>query len=213
MKNRTRALAFFAVFFALSNAWAVSTEQQVLSVTGAKTEATPRDLVELETGYVFESDLHHGANFGKQYEIQNSFAYGHRFLLNGNLYLHVGLSYDRFDFGSTGAPVPRRLQAAAGVIGIDYMHDKDVGAFIQVKPGFYTEGDFGKSSFDAPITGGRIFVLQPDKTYLFVGVSAAFLRGWLPVLPIAGLIWMPNDKLRVMVFFQSPGSFIRRAIS
>ena len=65
----------------------------------------------------------------------------------------------------------------AAVIGIDYMHNNDVGAFIQVKPGFYTEDDFDSSSFDAPITLGRIFVLRPDKLYVFVGANASFLRG------------------------------------
>ena len=142
--------------------------------------------------------------FGDQYEALNSFSYGHRFLLSGHLYLHLGVSYDRFDFGATNAPVPDHLQSVAGTIGIDYMHNNDVGAFIQVKPGFYTENDFDSASFDAPITLGRIFVLQPDRLYVFVGANASFLRGRFPVIPLASVIWMPNDQWKLLAILPEP---------
>ena len=157
MKNFQRAFPIFAAFFLCSQAWAASIAERVQLVTDVKPETVSRDLIEFESSYVFESDLHRGGSFGDQYEVHNSFSYGHRFLLNGHLYLHLGISYDRFDFGNTGAPVPEHLQGVAGTIGIDYMHNNDVGAFIQVKPGFYTEDDFDSSSFDAPITSGTDF--------------------------------------------------------
>lgn len=204
MKNFPRSLPLFAAFFICSQTWASSIAEQVESVTDVKPEAASRDLIEFESSYVFESDLHRGGSFGDQYEVHNSFSYGHRFFLSGHLYLHLGISYDRFDFGNTGAPVPEHLQGVAGTIGIDYMHNNDVGAFIQVKPGFYTEDDFGSSSFDAPITLGRIFVLQPDKLYVFVGANASFLRGRFPVIPLAGLIWMPNERLKLMAILPEP---------
>jgi hypothetical protein len=203
MKN-ARLLFFVLIFFAASRTWGASINGNVESIVEEKTEAVSRDLVEFESSYVFESDLHRGGSFGDQYAIGNSFSYGHRFLLSGPLYLHLGVSYDRFDFGSTGAPVPDHLQGVAGTIGIDYMHGNDVGAFIQVKPGFYTENDFDSASFDAPITLGRIFVLQPDKLYVFVGANASFLRGQFPVIPLAGLIWMPNDKWKVLGILPEP---------
>jgi hypothetical protein len=167
-------------------------------------EATPLDLFKLEEGYVFESDLNHGGSFGKQDEIQTEIEYGHRIRVSGNLYVHVGFSYDRYDFGSTSAPVPNHLQAIAGVFGIDYMHGKDVGAFFQVRPGFYTQNDIGISSFDAPITLGRIFVIQEDRFYIFAGAYASFLRGGFPVLPLAGVIWIPCDQIRVMAVIPEP---------
>ena len=176
---------------------AVATTQKTL-------EATPLDLFKFEEGYVFESDLNHGGSFGKQDEIQSELEYGHRIRVSGNLYVHVGFSYDRYDFGSTGAPVPNHLQAIAGVFGIDYMHGKDVGAFFQVRPGFYTQNDIGISSFDAPITLGRIFVIQEDKFYIFAGAYASFLRGGFPVLPLAGVIWIPCDQVRVMAVLPEP---------
>jgi hypothetical protein len=204
MKNPARLLFLVLVFFASSQTWAASIQDQVESVAEEKTEAVSRDLIEVESSYVFESDLHRGGSFGDQYEIQNSFSYGHRFFLSGHLYLHLGISYDRFDFGATSAPVPEHLQSVAGTIGVDYMHNNDVGAFIQVKPGFYTEDDFNSASFDAPITLGRIFVLQPDKLYVLVGANASFLRGQFPVIPLAGVIWMPNDQWKFLGILPEP---------
>jgi hypothetical protein len=181
------------------------TDDKTAVVINQKTvETTPIDLFKFEQGYVFESDLNHGGSFGKQDEIQTEIEYGHRIRLSGNLYVHVGLSYDRYDFGSTSAPVPNHLQAMAGVFGIDYMHGKDVGAFFQVRPGFYTQNDIGISSFDAPITLGRIFVIQEDKLYIFAGAYASFLRGGFPVLPLAGVIWIPCDTFRVMAVLPEP---------
>jgi hypothetical protein len=195
---------FAAILLLSSSAWSVAGEESLQTVTEKKSEAVSLDLVELESSYVFESDLHRGGSFGDQYAIQNSFSYAHRFFLTGHLYLHLGIAYDRFDFGKTGAPVPDHLQSVAAVIGVDYMHDNDVGAFIEIKPGFYTENDFNEASFDAPITLGRIFVLQPDHLYFFGGVNAAFLRGRFPVIPLAGLIWEPNDKWKVLGILPEP---------
>ena len=169
-----------------------------------KTEPVSRDLFDLKSTYVFESDLHRNGSFGEQYAIQNSFSYAHRFFLTGQLYLKAGIAYERFDFGATGAPVPNHLQSVAAVIGVDYMHNDDVGAFLQFRPGFYTENDFSSASFDVPITLGRVFVLQPDRLYVFAGANAAFLRGRWPVIPIAGLIWMPDDRWKVMAILPEP---------
>jgi hypothetical protein len=204
MKRFRSALLFLAGIILCAQAWAASIKDQVQSVAEEKSEEVSRDLIELESSYVFESDLHRAGSFGDQYEALNSFSYGHRFLLNGHVYLHLGISYFRFDFGPTGAPIPEHLQGVASTIGIDYMHNNDVGAFFQVQPGFYTEDDFDSASFDAPITLGRIFVLQPEKLYVFVGANASFLRGRFPVIPLAGLIWMPNDKWKFLGILPEP---------
>jgi hypothetical protein len=169
-----------------------------------RTEKVPIDIVETESSYVFESDLNHGISLGKQDEIQNSFEYGHRFFLKGNLYARLGVAYERFDFGSTAAPVPNHLQKIAGTISIDYMHGADIGALLQFQPGFYTENDIGADSFDCPITLARFFILQPDKLYLLVGAQAKFLRGGLPVIPFAGIVWYPSEKLHVMGILPEP---------
>jgi len=205
MKNYLLLVACAALLI-VPFAWAGSESdaKATAATTEATTDAVPLDIFKFESGYVFESDLNHGGSFGKQDEIQNEFEYGHRFQLSGNYYLHLGVSYDRYDFGSTAAPVPNHLQAWAGVFGVDYMHGSDVGAFLQIRPGFYTQSDFGISSFDAPITLGRIFVLQPDKFYIFAGAYAAFLRSGFPVLPLAGVVWMPSDEWHIIGLLPEP---------
>jgi len=204
MKYLRRFLFVVLILCAAPKTWAATIRGEIESIGDERKEAVSLNLFETESSYVFESDLHRNGSFGDQYAIGNYFSYGHRILLSGHLYLRLGIDYTRFDFGSTGAPVPNHLQSVAGMIGIDFMHDNDVGAFIQVRPGFYTENDFDSASFDAPITLGRIFVLQPDKLYLFTGVNAAFLRGQFPVLPLAGLIWMPNEQWKFLAILPEP---------
>lgn len=202
MKNLVRCLILLS--FATVRAWGLSLRGEVESIGDEKSEPVSRDLIEIESSYVLGSDLHRSGSFGDQDAIQNSFSYAHRFPLSGHLYLHLGIDYERFDFSRTAAPVPTQLQSVAAVIGVDYMHNDDVGAFLQVKPGLYTEESFDRASFDAPITLGRIFVLQTDHLYLFTGVNASFLRGRFPVIPIAGLIWMPNEKWKVLGMLPEP---------
>jgi hypothetical protein len=204
MKPSLRLQLLSVILLLISSGAVRAGEPSLQTVTEKQTEAVSLNIFELESSYVFESDLHRKVSYGDQYAIQNSFSYAHRFLLSGHLYLHLGIAYDRFDFGTTAAPVPDHLQSMAAVIGVDYMHNNDVGAFFEVKPGFYTQDNFGSASFDAPITLGRIFVLQPDHLYLFVGANASFLRGRFPVIPLAGLIWEPNDKWKVVGMLPEP---------
>lgn len=195
---------FLLVTFCLTGV-AASVSRLTEDIEGKSAEEkVPIDIVDIRTGYVFESDLNHGGSFGKQYELQNEFEYGHRFLLNGNLYLRLGLSYDRFDFGNTRAPVPVHLQRMAGVISIDYMKGDDIGALLQIKPGFYTEEHLGLASFDCPITLARFFILQPDTLYFLAGAHVSFLRGTYPVIPVVGLVWIPNDTFRFMGVLPEP---------
>jgi len=205
MKNflclRTLALALFVISSAKAG---TGEDSKAVAQTQTSSEAVPLDLFKLETGYVFESDLNHGGSFGKQDEIQLELEYGRRMQLTGNYYLHLGVSYERYDFGSTNAPVPNHLQSIAGVVGVDYMHGDDVGAFLQVRPGFYFQNDIGISSFDVPITVGRIFVVREDKFYILVGAYASFLRGDFPVLPLVGVIWIPSRQLRLMALLPEP---------
>jgi hypothetical protein len=204
MKYPTRFLFVVLILFTAAFTRAASIRGEIGSLGDEKTEAVSLNLIEMESSYVFGSDLHRHGSFGDQDAIGNYFSYGRRVLLSGHLYLHLGIDYNRFDFSKTGAPVPDHLQSVAAVIGVDYMHNNDVGAFINVKPGFYTEDNFDSASFDAPVTLGRVFVLQPDKLYLFTGLNASFLRGQFPVIPLAGLIWLPNDQWKFMAILPEP---------
>ncbi|MEY2529752.1 MAG: hypothetical protein QOJ05_1842 [Verrucomicrobiota bacterium] len=198
------ASCLFLLCLATAQVWGLSLRGAVETIGDEKPEPVSLDLIEIESSYVTGSDLHRNVSFGDQDAIQNSLSYAHRILLSGHLYLRLGIDYNRFDFGSTAAPVPDHLQSVAAVVGVDYMHNNDVGAFLQIKPGFYTEDNFDSASFDAPITLGRIFVLKPDHLYLFTGLNASFLRGRFPVVPLIGLIWMPDDKWKVLGLLPEP---------
>ena len=178
-------------------------EPQVVT-TQTTTEKVPLDLFEAESTYVFESDLNHGGSFGKQDEVQNRFEYSHRFLLTGQWYLRLGLAYNRFDFGNTTAPVPVHLQSGAGIVALEYMQGEDIGAFLQFRPGFYTEEHLGLSSFDCPIALGRFWILQPGRLYVLTGVYTSFLKGGYPVIPLAGVVWKPSKEWRLMGVLPNP---------
>ena len=170
-----------------------------------ETEKPALDLFNLDVSYVFESQISRdNIDFGKQDAFQLSVDYAHRFRLAGSLYLRAGVSYNRFDFGQTFAPVPDQLQSLAGIIGLDYMVGKDLGAFLQLRPGFYTDRTFDGDSFDVPITLGRLWILQQKKLYLLTGVNYAFLRGQYPLLPLVGLIWYPSEQWDVFAVLPEP---------
>ena len=173
-------------------------------VADTATEKTPLDLLHLEGSYVFESDLEDGVNYGKQDAFELEFQYSHRFLLTGHFYLTAGVNYNRFDFGSTGAPVPNHLQSLAAVVSLDYMVGADRGAFLELRPGFYGVDEFRNGTFDIPITVARAFVLKPEKIFLIVGANVAFLRGEYPVLPVVGLIWNFNEQWQLYAVVPEP---------
>lgn len=178
---------------------------QTVTTTQEELPPVPLDLFHVGTSYVFESEIGRNHTLGDQDAFNFNFDYAHRFHLSGNLYLHTGVAYQRFDFGGDRlGRLPDQLQSAAAVLGIDYMHGEDVGAFIEFRPGFYTENDFDGSSFDVPITAARIWVLQPDKLYLLAGANVAFLRGRYPVIPFAGLIWKPTPQWSIFAILPEP---------
>jgi hypothetical protein len=189
-----KKLLFAAVAFswALSSAQAGSVETRFVADRSA--EKTPLDTFHVEGSYVFESKLSNDVSYGDQSASEFELEYSHRFHLSGRWYLRAGFNYNRFDFGSTSAPVPDHLQSLGALLSIDYMVGADRGAFLEIRPGFYGEDDFREESFDIPITLARAWVLKPEKLFLITGVNVAFLRGEYPVLPVAGLVWHMSDQ-------------------
>ncbi|MEP6809689.1 MAG: hypothetical protein ABI992_05555 [Chthoniobacterales bacterium] len=201
MKTSLFRVALLFIFATSLRAGSVETR----FTSDSENEKPAIDLFDIDASYVFESEISRGnVDFGKQDVFSASIEYAHRFHLSGPLYLRAGVSYGRFEFGDSGAPVPSHLQSAAGIVGIDYMVGKDLGAFLQVRPGFYTDRTFDSDSFDMPITAARLWILQDKKLYLLTGVNYAFLRGQYPVLPLVGLIWYPNDQWSVLAILPEP---------
>jgi hypothetical protein len=201
MKIPARLLSLLTI---VSFSTAFAGETQEYSTTSATSE-TALDLFRIDSSYVFESELDNdfGPN-GDQDAFQFSIDYSHRFRLGGKIYLRAGIGYTRFQFGETNAPVPEQLQTLNAMVGLEYMVGNDVGAFLYMRPGFYTETDFGSSSFDIPTTLGRAFVLQEGKLFLIVGATGGGLRGKFPILPIAGLIWKPSEQWNLFLVPPDP---------
>jgi hypothetical protein len=191
---------------------------------------TPTDLFSIEGGYVFKSQLQNddGTDLGKQDAFELEVEYSHRFHINGHWYFRAGINYNRFDFGETAAPLPDHLQSIGALLSIEYCMDGERGAFLEVRPGLYGNGDLDGASFDILITLGRAWVLKPNKIFLFTGVTASFLRVQYPVLPLVGLVWrfdehwllygvvpeprliyMPNKRLDLWIGGQITGGSFR----
>ncbi len=184
-----------AVLFCVAPVRAASEFYEAQAPIDRSAEKTPLDVFNFEGGYTLESTLTDDrTDFGQQdaFEVQGEYA--HRFQLHRNWYLRAGLSYNRFTFSGSSAPVPNHLHSAAAVLSLDYMVGPDRGAFLEVRPGFYGEDNFGSDSFDIPITIARAWVVRAEQVYLFAGLNAAFLRTQYPVLPFAGLVWRFSDQ-------------------
>jgi hypothetical protein len=196
------------LFLAVASSLFAGTPDVTTTATSQNTSTlapVPIDYIETETAYVFSSDFTSDRhNFGSQDSWQNEFEYAHRFLISGNWYLRAGLNYDRFDFSKTDAPLPIHLQTGQLVLGIDYMHGEDVGAFIQIRPGIYTENHINMGAFDCPILIGRFFVIKPDELYILAAVRGSFLSGEFPVVPLAGIVWTPSKQFRIMAVPPEP---------
>lgn len=204
--HKSAGLFLLIAFALVSVAAAQDASDKQLSTTPATNleERTTIDIFSIDTSYVFQSEIHNDGRFGDQDAGELEVEYSHRFLLGGHIYLRAGLNYNRFEFGETLAPLPDHLQSFSALVGLEYLVGNDVGAFIQFRPGFYTEDHVGISSFDVPITVGRVFVLQPKKLFFFVGANAAFLRGEYPVLPLVGLVWRPNRQWTLNAIVPEP---------
>ena len=96
-------------------------------------QKVPIDSFELETGYVFQSDLNHGGSHGAQDEVENSISYSHRFQITGNWYFRGGLAYQRFDFGNQLAATIVRATRLA-VVGLAVAGHLTLAAFRDGRP-------------------------------------------------------------------------------
>ena len=164
------------------------------------------DTLEIETSYVgdatfrekeFGGLIRNERSYGSFDELQLSVDYAHRFHLFGRVYLKLGASYERFDFGTTNAPLPSSLQSMTGTVAVEYIQQGEVGAFITTSPGvYYSDLDsVGLGNFDSPTALGLVLPLG-KKFYLLLGARFSVLSKY-PVFPIAGAIWLLTDKLRI----------------
>ena len=172
----------------------------------AKEKAPALDTLDIETSYVgnatfrekeFGGLIRPEQGYGSFDETQLSVDYAHRFQLFGKVYLKVGAGYERFDFGTTRAPLPSSLQSITGTVALEYIEQGEVGAFLTTSPGvFYSDlNSVGLGNFDAPTAAGVILPLG-KKFYFLLGARVSVLSKY-PVFPVVGAIWLITDKLRL----------------
>jgi hypothetical protein len=137
--------------------------------------------------------------------LEPTFEYTHRIPLSGPWYFALGASYEGFYFGSTAGGLPEKLQGIAGIVAVQYIVQNHVAMTLELRPGVYTGGDgsnFGNHAFDIPILAYAPIPLRSD-LFLMLGARASSLQKW-PVVPIGGVIWLINDKLRLEGVFPRP---------
>ncbi len=176
-----------------------------------KEEPVPLNLLESNFSYVGESSfkikqfdgagpLNSARSFGRQDEFHEYLSAARRIPLgafDNRLFLKLGASYERFDFGTTRAPLPTTLQSATGLIGLEYIVQGRPAIFFETKPGvFFSDlNDVTTGSFDSPTVLAATFPIRKN-IYGIVGVRGSLLSHY-PVIPIGGLVWVVTDKLRL----------------
>ena len=173
-------------------------------------EPVPLNLFQVDSSYVFSSKFDTtqfggssglpARSYGRQDEYHVDAEYARRIplgLFDNRLYLKLGASYERFDFGKTFAPLPTSLQSAAGVIGLEYIVQGRPAIYLETKPGvFYSDAnDITLGSFDAPTVLAVTFPITKS-IYGIAGVRGSVLSHY-PVLPIGGLVWVFSKQLRL----------------
>lgn len=143
-------------------------------------------------------------SYGEQDESHYYVEYARRIHLVDRLYLKLGASYDRFDFGVTRAPLPTSLQSATATIGLQYIVRGRPAVYFQTNPGvFYSDaGDVTWGSFDAPTVLASSFPIAKN-IFGVAGIRVTIL-GQYPVFPILGGVWIINDKFRLEAIAPEP---------
>lgn len=136
-------------------------------------------------------------SYGHLDESQEQMEFTRRIHLVDRVYLKLGAAYERFDFGTTNAPLPTSLQSIAGVVALEYVVQGKPGLFITSNPGIYFSDthDLSLGNFDAPTSIGGIVPLS-KKFYLLLGARVSILAKE-PVYPIIGAVWLIGDHLRL----------------
>ncbi len=170
-------------------------------------EEVTRDSFDINTSYVgssgFEGRQFGGSSglpersYGEQDEFHINAQYTHRFQLTGRYYLRLGAAYERFDFGTSLAPIPTSVQSIAGVVAVEYIVRNRAAFFISSKPGvYYSNFDaIGSGNFDAPTVAAGVIPLARN-LYAIVGARFSILAQY-PALPIVGLKWDITDRLHL----------------
>lgn len=184
--------------------WAGELSPKTIVPTEADAEVL-LNVVSVDTSYGFSAPFEFAhQEMGRGDVLRNRFEATRRIPIQGPWHFQIGAGYDRFDFGGSATQVlPSTLQSFCLPVGISYIVDGQVRFLAQVRPGFYFEREVTRGAFDIPFNIGGGIPLIEGKLYGVWGVGTSILRRY-PVVPVGGVIWLINDRLRLLGYVPEP---------
>lgn len=154
----------------------------------------------VETDYVGTGDFRYRPA-GDQDAFHANVSAGVAIPVRDTTYFTVNAFYDRYDFGTSLAPVPTTLHKLGADIGVEFRAEGDIAASLYASPGIYGS-EIGSDYFNIPITGYISYRLTPS----LVAVVGARYNQWgmYQILPSGGLIWTVNDHWKVRALLTAP---------
>ncbi|HEX8371233.1 MAG TPA: DUF6268 family outer membrane beta-barrel protein [Chthoniobacterales bacterium] len=196
--------AFALITAALSSlSWAGSVQvNSGKEIAPTTPEVRPRVEVNFRasTDYVGSGDFRfRGA--GEQDAFHAHIEAGVSIPLKDAVYFTFNGFYDRFDFGTSLAPVPTTLYKVGADVALEYRSEGEVAVALIASPGIYGS-EIHSDSFNVPITAYGSYRLTPS----LVVVAGARYNQWseYPILPSLGLIWTVNEHWKVRAIASSP---------
>jgi len=173
---------------------------------------TPLTSIVDTTDYGFHQDFKRGD--GNMEETHNYFQLNRRIPLdflswpnvpNGQWFLRLGASYERFDFSiHDETRLPDTLQSASGDIAVEYRVNGKIAFLAETRPGLYFQQKATSGAFDAPTNIAAVVPLfGGDKVYVIGGATLSGLSRY-PVFPIGGILWHISDKWDLRAYLPDP---------
>ncbi len=187
------------LFCAAAQVWAGSVETK--NIVPTVVEKNPVEFhFRAETDYVGSGDFRYSPA-GDQDAFHATFHGGVNIPLRDAWFLRVDGFYDRYDFGTSLAPVPTTLHKLGAEIGIEYRAEGETAIALFASPGIYGS-EINSDAFNVPITGYFSYRLTPS----LVAVVGARYNQWgmYQILPSGGLVWTVNDHWKVRGIITAP---------
>jgi hypothetical protein len=174
---------------------------------------TSRVLFDLDSSYVFGSDIKSNDRDAKGDAYSGSVELGYRIPLGqgwpntecGLWHLKLGARYTRHDFGhSGGLPLPNHIQTLAGLIALEYVVSDETAVLLETRPGVYFENDIAGRNFDSPTTTAMAFRLS-DRFIGMLGATYGSFRAH-PILPVIGFKWTISDRMKLTAIYPQKAS-------
>jgi hypothetical protein len=115
-------------------------------------------------------------------------------------YWDWGIQAENYFFGGSSA-TPKRVQDYAGIFSVEYFREGEKAASLTLRPGWYFEGHAVMAAWDLPVDLA-IGIPIAGAVSGVVGFSNA--RFYHHALPIAGVVWTMNPRLRLELVYPEP---------